>query len=224
MACFLLKLITNLTARMPHPTAGNVVDSYKFFAPFYDWLFGAVFEQGRQVLASEVAAFRPERILEIGVGTGLLLPLYPQTSRVLGIDLCPDMLAIAQKRASGLNGRAIELQCANAEELELPDAGFDCVTLPYVLSVTPHPAELIRQAQRLCRPGGQILILNHFSGSRFWWLLEKMVAPLAKFIGFRSAFHYEDHIGPVQNAVEKVVDVNLFGLSKLIVLRNDLQS
>lgn len=205
---------------MPNPTTGDVVDSYNFFAPIYDRLFGAVFEPGRQLLALEVAVSQPARILEIGVGTGLLLPLYPRASKVVGIDLSPDMLAIARKRASGLDGREIELQCANAEQLELPDAGFDCVTLPYVLSVTPHPAELIRQAQRLCRPGGQILILNHFSGSRFWWLLERLVSPLAKFVGFRSAFRYEDHIGPVQNSVEKVIDVNLFGLSKLIILRN----
>lgn len=210
-------------APIPDLSSTDVVDSYRFYAPIYDRLFGAVLEPGRKALASEVTAFQPEKILEIGVGTGLLLSLYPVGSKILGIDLSPDMLAIAQKRASTLINHDIELQCANAEQLELTGGGFDCVTLPYVLSVTPHPVELIRQARRLCRPGGRILILNHFSGSRFWWVLERLVSPLAHYVGFRSQFRYEDYIGPVQHLVERVTEVNLLGLSKLVVLRNDFE-
>ena len=206
---------------MSSPTPKNVVDSYNFYAPVYDRLFGAVLEPGRKALAAEVHAIRPNSILEIGVGTGLLLSQYPTGTRVVGIDLSPEMLAIAEKRARDIAGIEIELRCANAEDLDFPDGAFDCVTLPYVLSVTRHPAELIKQAQRLCRPGGKILILNHFSGSRFWWFLERLVSPLANFIGFRSTFRYEEHVGWVQDLVEKSVEVNLFGLSKFIVLRND---
>jgi phosphatidylethanolamine/phosphatidyl-N-methylethanolamine N-methyltransferase len=100
------------------------------------------------------------------------------------------------------------------------DHSFDCVTLPYVLSVTPRPARLVQEVRRVCRPGGTIALLNHFSGSRFWWMLERLVKPAADQVGFRSDFDYAEHVLSHDWQVLALHPVNLFGLSKLVLLRN----
>ena len=97
---------------------------------------------------------------------------------------------------------------------------FDCVVAPYVLSVTPNPEKLLREMQRVCKNDGTIIILNHFSGSGTWYLLEKLVKNAAQKIGFRSDFSYEQHIGRHQLSISKLNTVNMFGLSKLVVFTN----
>lgn len=201
-------------------TAADVADAYRRYAPIYDWIFGWILAPGRRALAEQVRELNTATLLEIGVGTGLLLPDYPAATAVTGVDLSADMLVIARARAEALPGRSIRLELADGEVLDLPSGGFDCVTLPYVLSVTPEPQRLLAEARRLCRPGGTILVLNHFSGSRSWWLLEQLVKPLAARIGFRSSFRQEEQLPSRDWTIESIISVNLFGLSKLIRIRN----
>ena len=205
---------------MANLSPDSVVRTYRRYAPLYDCLFGAVLEPGRRKLAAEVKHAAPGSILEVGVGTGLLLPHYPAGAQVVGIDISPEMLTIARKRAATLVGRNITLLQTDAETIDFPENTFDCVTLPYVLSVTPNPQKLIAEIRRVCKPDGTIYILNHFSGSRFWWFLERAVRALADKVGFRSDFSYEEHILPHSWQVESVQSVNLFGLSRLVVIRN----
>lgn len=198
----------------------SVVRTYRRYAPLYDNLFGAVLEPGRIKLAAAVARAAPTSILEVGVGTGLLLPHYPELARVVGIDISAEMLAIARNRAATIVGRHITLIQLDAEFINFPDNSFDCVTLPYVLSATPNPRKVAIEIRRVCRKGGTILILNHFSGSRFWWFLERAVRTLADKVGFRSDFDFEEHILRHSWQVESVESVNAFGLSKLVTIRN----
>ncbi len=198
----------------------DVIQSYRFYAPIYDKLFGLVLEDGRKELIKVINTLNAGNILEIGVGTGLLLSHYPSMSKVVGIDLSEDMLKIAKERATALNDREIELKIMNAEETGFPDQYFDCVTIPYVLSVTPDPEKLILEARRVCKKGGTIIIINHFSGAGFWWLFEKAVKTLANKIGFRSDFSYEEQILRYDWEVIQVKSVNLFNLSKLVIIRN----
>lgn len=198
----------------------NVVKSYKFYAPIYDKLFGWVLEHGRQELLDVIKKLDVTHILEIGVGTGLTLGHYPKNCKLVGIDLSEDMLKIAQQRADKLTDREINLRVINAEKTDYPDAHFDCVTIPYVLSVTPDPDKLIQEARRVCKPGGTIIVLNHFSGSGFWWFFEKLVKSLAAKIGFRSDFSFEEQILKHDWEVISVKPVNLFNLSKLVLLKN----
>ncbi len=202
------------------PSADAVVHTYDRYAPLYDQLFGWVLEPGRRAMARAAAAMAPTHLLEVGVGTGLTLQHYPSDTQVIGIDLSPQMLERARWRAAQLTGRDISLYLMNAERMEFADDSFDCVTVPYVLSVTPNPARLVHEIRRVCRKDGAILIVNHFSGSRFWWLMERAVRSLADRIGFRSDFGFEEHILVHDWRVEAVRPVNLFGLSKLVVLRN----
>jgi phosphatidylethanolamine/phosphatidyl-N-methylethanolamine N-methyltransferase len=202
------------------PTPQAVVRAYGRFAPLYDRVFGAVLEPGRRAMTQAACALQPRSVLEVGVGTGLTLAGYPREAKVTGIDLSPAMLARAMQRAAAMPERDITLALMNAERMSFADHSFDCVTVPYVLSVTPDPARLVQEMRRVCKPGGHILIVNHFSGSRFWWLMERAVRRLADRIGFRSDFSYEEHILGHDWQVESVRPVNLFQLSRLVVLRN----
>jgi phosphatidylethanolamine/phosphatidyl-N-methylethanolamine N-methyltransferase len=198
----------------------GVKKTYGFYAPIYDFLFGAVLEPGRRELSKEVALLQPSKILEVGVGTGLLLEHYPVASHVTGIDISLEMLEISRIRAKKLSHRVIYLKLMDAEKLEFQDNSFDCVVVPYVLSVTPNPNILIKELKRVCAKNGTIIILNHFSGTGTWYLLEKLVKNMAEKIGFRSEFSYETNILQQQFNVIKLRKVNLFGLSKLIVIKN----
>lgn len=204
---------------MTEISSRSVVSAYRRYAPVYDLVFGAVLGPGRKRMARTVAGLAPGSVLEVGVGTGLALKHYPRDAEIVGIDLSPEMLARARTRAGKLP-HSVSLHTMDAEHLDFPDHSFDCVTVPYVLSVTPDPARLVAELRRVCRPNGHIVIVNHFSGSRFWWLLERAVKSLADRIGFRSDFHFDQHILAHDWEVEEVVPVNLFGLSRLVVVRN----
>ena len=199
----------------------DVVLAYRRYAPLYDLLFGAVLGPGRRRMARAVDALEPDSVLEVGVGTGLTLRHYPRRARVVGIDLSPDMLVRAHDVAQRLPERDISLHAMDAEALQFDDDSFDCVTVPYVLSVTPHPDRLVAELRRVCRPQGHIVIVNHFSGSRFWWLLERLVRPIADRIGFHSDFDYTRHVLSHDWHVQSSTPVNLFGLSRLVVIRNE---
>ena len=198
-----------------------VVRAYRRYAPVYDRIFGGVLDPGRRALADAVRELEPASLLEVGVGTGLMLARYPEATRVVGVDLSMEMLAKASARVPALADRDIRLEVMDAEALTFPDGAFDCVTVPYVLSVTPDPQRLVAEVRRVCRAGGTILILNHFSGSRFWWLLERVVKPVPGEVGFRSDFELTDEISRYDWKVEWMKSVNLFGLSKLVSIRNE---
>ena len=194
--------------------------TYDRYAPVYDQLFGAVIAHGRRRMAAAVRSLAPQRILEVGVGTGLTLASYPATSEVVGIDLSESMLERARRKASKLGLDNVRLQVIDGEATPFEDGSFDCVTVPYVLSTTPDPARLVRELRRVCRRGGHIIILNHFSGSRFWWLLERAAQPLSSKVGFRSDFHFNEHVANHDWKILSVDSVNPFGLSRLVVIEN----
>jgi phosphatidylethanolamine/phosphatidyl-N-methylethanolamine N-methyltransferase len=198
----------------------GMIGAYRRYARYYDAAFGPVLAPGRKALAQAVRHVQPSRLLEVGVGTGLLLAHYPRGARIDGIDICPEMLAAAQKRVHAFGLTNVSLAVMDAEALAYPDATFDCVTVPYVMSVTPNPDRLVAEVRRVCRKGGTILIVNHFSGSGVWRGLEVAVKGAADRIGFRSEFAFERHILAHDWEVLDVRKVNVLGLSRLVVVRN----
>ena len=204
----------------PPVSEAGVTRTYDRMAPLYDTLFGQVLEPGRKRMAALVRTLQPASLLEVGVGTGLALAGFPAECSIVGIDLSHDMLERARERAARLPRHHIAIEHMNAERMRFPDAAFDCVTLPYVQSVTPRSADLVREVRRVCKPEGTIVVLNHFSGSRLWWLLERAVRSAAEHVGFRSDFRYDEQILAHDWQVLSAEPVNLFGLSKLVVLRN----
>lgn len=98
--------------------------------------------------------------LEVAIGTGLNLPHYPPEVALTGIDLSPEMLALARDRAVELD-RSVVLQEADAEALPFPDASFDTVVCTYSLCNVPDDSKAIREMQRVLKPGGRLILVDH---------------------------------------------------------------
>ncbi|MDM0009123.1 class I SAM-dependent methyltransferase [Variovorax sp. J22G73] len=198
----------------------QVERSYRRYAPIYDILFGASLGPGRESMTRLVSTLEPRRILEVGVGTGLTLSRYPKNSHITGVDVSEEMLAVAHRRIQPQDSNRIVLHAMDAELMDFPNASFDCVTLPYVLSVTPNPDRLVNEVRRVCRPDGDIVIVNHFSGQSSWRWLESLARPLSSWLGFRSEFSYERNILSHSWKLQSVAPANLFALSRLIHIKN----
>src|SRR5215475_1088163 len=165
---------------------------YSLWAPVYDLVFGAVFEQGRRAVVAAVERVGG-RILEVGVGTGISLPYYSRASRVFGIDLSREMLSRARERVSTLNLSHVEgLAVMDAEKLLFPDESFDVVTAQCVVNTVPHPEVALDEFARVLKPGGEIILLNRIgaeTGTRL--ALERLFQPIASSLGWRSDFPWE---------------------------------
>jgi phosphatidylethanolamine/phosphatidyl-N-methylethanolamine N-methyltransferase len=166
--------------------------AYRRWAPVYDNTFGRVAAEGRKH-AVEIINQRQGRVLEVGVGTGLSLPTYRRQLEIVGVDLSPEMLAKARERVAALRLTNITgLHEMDAGALEFPDASFDTVVAMYVMTVVPDPEKVMRELSRVCRPGGEVMIVNHFSteeGMRGW--VERRMAPFADKLGWRPVFEVD---------------------------------
>jgi len=164
--------------------------SYRRWAPIYDRTFGAVTHAGRRRACRYISA-RGGKVLEVGVGTGLALPFYSGGVQVTGVDYSPEMLAKARARVTEENLHNIEsLQEMDARALDFPDACFDFVVAMHVLSVVPEPEKVLAEMVRVCKPGGEVVIVNHFAKDRVGALrlLERVSAPLENILGWQSNF------------------------------------
>ena len=196
----------------------DTIRTYRLFSGSYDLVFGPVFHPGRKDAVC-IANDRPgQRILEVGVGTGLSLPHFRPDSRVTGIDVSTEMLAKAQRRAKRLRLAHVEdLQVMDAENLEFPDSSFDAVLALYVASVVPNPARFAAEMRRVCRPGGTIVIVNHFASEEgVMRVVEKLLAPLAGFIGFHADFSLDNFLEVSDLTVREIKPSNLFGYWRLL--------
>jgi len=173
----------------------SVERAYAFWAPFYDLVFGAVFDAGRRasIAAAELACGpRGGRILEVGVGTGISLPDYARVNSIVGIDLSEPMLRKAHERVAAQGLHNVEaLAVMDAERLALPDKSFDVVVAQYVITAVPHPEATLDEFARVIKPGGEIILVNHIGaeeGPRR--VFEICFAPLARRLGWRPEFRF----------------------------------
>lgn len=160
---------------------------YSNYAGFYDHIFGRIFHESRESAVRRLTPRPEERILEVGVGTGLALPLYPAHCSVVAIDLSAGMLEKAHRRIREHNLTHVRLLRMDAGEMEFPDDSFDTVMAAYVVTAVPDYRKVMTEMIRVCRPGGRIIMLNHFSnGNKLIAAVEKVISPLCKHIGFRT--------------------------------------
>lgn len=160
---------------------------YTSYAGVYDQIFGKVFHEGRESAIRNLNVQPDEHILEVGVGTGLALPMYPRHCRIVGIDLSEGMLAKAKERAEMHQLAHVQLRRMDAGAMEFGDDSFDTVVAAYVVTAVPDYRKVVNEMIRVCRPGGRIIMLNHFSnGNKIIAAMEKVISPLTKHLGWRT--------------------------------------
>jgi phosphatidylethanolamine/phosphatidyl-N-methylethanolamine N-methyltransferase len=163
--------------------------AYRRWAPVYDNTFGRFTTEGRRH-AVEIINQRHGKVLEVGVGTGLSLPDYGRHLQIVGIDLSPEMLDKAREKVAeeGLSN-VTGLHEMDASELTFQTGSFDTVVAMYVMTVVPEPEKVMRELARVCKVGGEVILVNHFSqeeGVRGW--VERRMAPFADKLGWHPVF------------------------------------
>ena len=185
-----------------------VESTYDKLAKGYDWFFGPTLHAGRLTAIQRMGIQAGDRILEVGVGTGINLGLYPKDCEVTGIDFSELMLEKARERMKRKGIKNARLLQMDAADLKFADNAFDIVYAPYVISVVPDPVKVAREMRRVCRPGGRLIILNHFlSPNPIMSRIERMISPMTIHIGFKAdldlpAFLAQSDLEPV--SIEKV--------------------
>ncbi|MEO1406916.1 MAG: class I SAM-dependent methyltransferase, partial [Pseudomonadota bacterium] len=190
------------------------------WAPVYDKTFGAITNVGRRRAVRYINGLQGT-VLEVGVGTGLSLPHYKSDLQVTGIDFSADMLAKAQARVQQLNLQHVaELRQMDARVLDFSDASFDTVAAMHVLSVVPEPEKVMAEIARVLKPGGRLVITNHFVRKRgFLAFLERISAPFANVLGWHSDFELETILQEASLAVEEQGPLPPLGMMTFIVLQ-----
>ncbi|HYT64882.1 MAG TPA: methyltransferase domain-containing protein [Vicinamibacterales bacterium] len=185
-----------------------VENVYDKLAKVYDLIFGPTLHPGRLAAIERMDIQAGERVLEVGVGTGINLSLYPREANVTGIDFSSSMLEKARERAARKDAALVRLLQMDAAALRFADDSFDIVYAPYLISVVPDPVKVAQEMRRVCRQGGRIIFLNHFlSPNPILSRLERLISPATIHIGFKSdldlpAFLAQADLKPV--SIEKV--------------------
>lgn len=208
------------TETAPRLDEASVRAAYSRWAPVYDRVFGKVFDAGRRA-AVEVINRRSGRLLEVGVGTGLTLPRYGSHLSVTGIDLSPEMLAVARKRVADEKIATVEaLLEMDATRLGFPDESFDTVAVMYTITVVPHPDAVMAEVARVLKPGGEAIIVSHFaSEGGLYALIEGWLTPFTKRIGWRPDFPISRILGRPGLETVEIGRLGILGLFTVARLR-----
>jgi len=215
---------SNVLARERHTAldADSVRAAYRRWAGVYDLLFGGVSAFGRRRAVEAVNALPGIHVLEVGVGTGLALPHYTPAKRITGIDLSAEMLALARRRVKDdLLGNVEALLEVDAEATGFEAGSFDIAVAMFVASVVPNPRLLLQEMQRVVRPGGHLLFVNHFAAERGprWWA-ERALAPASRKLGWHPDFAFDALLTADDQARAQFASVPPLGLFTLVRLPN----
>ena len=198
---------------------------YEKLSKVYDLIYGPTLHPGRLV-ALERMGIRPgDRILEVGVGTGINTSLYPTDCLVTGVDLSSSMLDKARERVAREGLRNVRLLEMDAQNLTFADDSFDIVYAPYLVSVVPDPVRVVREMRRVCKPGGRIIILNHFrSANPILSRLERAISPFTVHIGFKSDLDLPGFLAQAELKPISIEKVNVPKIWSLVTCVKDRSS
>jgi len=195
----------------------QVKRAYKFYAPAYDFVFDWIFHPGREQAMRLLDVKRNDHVLEVGIGTGLNLPLYPTHCHITGIDLSEEMLEKAQDKVIELGLNGVTLKVMDATVMDFGDSEFDSAVATYTISAVPDPVGVLREMRRVVKPGGSIVLLNHFrSERRVVGRLEDLVSPVCTRLGWKSNLPFEPLLKQVGLIPDLSTKVNLFNGWRLI--------
>jgi len=195
----------------------QVERAYELYAPVYDFIFDWVFSPGRDAAIRQLDLQRSDSVLEVGIGTGLNLPLYPPTCKLTGIDLSQEMLDKAVERVETLAMPNVTLKVMDATSMDFGDDEFDKALATYTISAVPDPVAVLREMRRVVKPGGVLVILNHFRSERrgMGWL-EDLVAPVCTRLGWKSNLALKPLLAQVGLEPELIARVNMFNGWRLV--------
>lgn len=194
---------------------------YEKMASVYDVFFGVPLHDGRAKAIRRMAIKPHDQILEVGVGTGIGLPLYPRRCSVTAIDLSDGMLERARTRVQQYNLRNVRLIQMDATRLQFPDNTFDIVYAPYFISCVPDPLAVTREMRRVCKPDGRLMFLNHFlSDNIIGSKLERAIAPLTLHLGFKSDFDLPAFLAQTGLRAASIEKVNVPRIWSLVICDN----
>lgn len=208
--------------KKPRPPQKVVERIYEGFAPVYNFVFSKLlFLEGREASIDLLDIKNGQKVLEVGVGTGLTLPLYPQNCSVVGVDLSPNMLKEAEILIRKKKLKNCTVREMNATNLEFADNTFDRVLGNLFISATSFPRESLLEMKRVCKPGGVIVLMNHFkSEHRVLGLMETAFNPVAKNLGFKSNLEMVPLLDSVGLKPSEVRKVNMFNLWTAVSMVN----
>lgn len=199
----------------------SVRSIYNIYSKFYDYLFSSTFDDARIKAIENLNLEDFQKTIEFGIRTGLSLKFFPKNyDGLTGIDLSDKMLERCALKANKL-GMKVDLQIMNCEATSYQDASFDNVILMYVYSVTNDPHKLLKEAFRICKPEGQVVIINHFSNVKSNRLnfFEYILSNLEHVVGFKSKFSFKEFITDKQLKFYQFYNANMFSMTKVIFLR-----
>ena len=196
-----------------------VAGVYDKLAKVYDITFGPTLHPGRLRAIERMDIQPDERVLEVGVGTGINLSLYPTNCSVTGIDFSESMLEIARDRAERKDIRNVRLLQMDAADLKFADNSFDIVYAPYLISVVPDPVRVAGEMRRVCRPGGRVILLNHFlSSNLFLSRVERLISPLTIHIGFKADLDLPAFLTQAEMQPQSIEKVNFPKIWSLVTV------
>jgi len=195
---------------------------YAEFAPLYDKVFGKIFYNRLEQVIENLGIPPGAKVLEVGAGTGTSFPAYPAHCEIIGVDLAPDMLARARQKLQENGWSHIKVMEMNALDLQFRENTFDYVMAFHVVTVVPDPVRMIAEAKRVCKPGGRIVIVNHFTSEvPILGSLTQALDPITRWLGWRTDLRLKPFIETTGLRVEKNYKLSKASLYDVLLCRKE---
>jgi phosphatidylethanolamine/phosphatidyl-N-methylethanolamine N-methyltransferase len=196
---------------------------YDVQSAVYDKTFGRLVQRRISRAIEHLDVKGEDLVLDMGIGTGASLAYFPtDRGNIIGIDLSDGMLRLALQRIRDLGLTRAKVFQANALELPFADNSFDHIFISHVISVVSDPYRLVREAQRVAKPGARIVILNHFQSTNpVIGLIEKILCPLCTKLGWRSDLKLNELIRRTGVEVDYRYKLESIDLWETVVITNN---
>jgi len=213
--------VNSSNTQTPYLDIAQVERAYSRYAHLYDITFGKLFSGPRRIGVKCLSVQSGEHILEVGIGTGLALSQYRKDCSITAIDVSDEMLEHSQLRVKRHGLDHVTIANMDAANMRFSDNSFDAVMAAYVITAVPDHKTVIQEMVRVCRPGGRIVFLNHFSnGNQLIGSMEKLVSPVCRHLGFRTDLELQTVLEGTSLQVTRTRRVPPIGLGNLVECLN----